>query len=215
MMLHNLYYIAFNYATIESGNPNYKTGTFNFGMVDAYNQIASGTNAVYNAREGITLKAGFKAVYGSNFDAKIVPDATSYKVQQYKNQNVTVCGTFGRKAQPQYVQLAEQEFNITFRVNDKPVNTDNVVIVNSEADEKMTVQLFPNPSSDNLNIRLNNFTGAFRIELFNVGGEITYRQQTTENNILIDTRSIPNGLHMLKVYNNGTLITTEKIIIQH
>jgi hypothetical protein len=67
--------------------------------------------------------------------------------------------------------------------------------------EKLTVEIYPNPAKDALNIRLANGNGNQQIIIYNTVGEMVRMDQVGLNNsqTTIDVSDLPNGLYIINV----------------
>ncbi len=81
---------------------------------------------------------------------------------------------------------------------------------------KTSVSLFPNPSSDKLNISVGSTdVRKVKVSLFDFGGnDITKKmRRNNEEGLSFDVRGIPSGIYLVSV-NDGTNVTTKKVIIR-
>jgi aminopeptidase N len=86
--------------------------------------------------------------------------------------------------------------------------------------EKMSsyvLKVFPNPASNNITIRLENYsiTNGEHVEIKNIEGKIIYSGQMTTNEMQIDCSSFAKGNYFVGVYNkNKKMIATQKLVLQ-
>ncbi len=77
--------------------------------------------------------------------------------------------------------------------------------------------IFPNPSSDKINIAINKENHEdFRVELLDIQGRILFNTKILAQNssVEIDVNRFVSGMYFIKIY-NSMLQTTQKIIINH
>ena len=104
----------------------------------------------------------------------------------------------------------------------KGVDTDPMSIDAHDYLIHFNFELFPNPSSNNVTIRINNQQGkTYALEVYDILGQ-RLSSHTIFNNILtLDTQHLNDGVYLCKVYesvNGTTKITgalTKRLIIQH
>ncbi|MDP3928591.1 MAG: T9SS type A sorting domain-containing protein [Bacteroidota bacterium] len=74
--------------------------------------------------------------------------------------------------------------------------------------------IYPNPSKDNLNIELQNFTNQnFTIKIVDIQGRVLVKDSMTKSNYKLDVSTINNGLYFCVIQNNDSTILTQKFII--
>jgi extracellular elastinolytic metalloproteinase len=76
-----------------------------------------------------------------------------------------------------------------------------------------TFRVYPNPTNDLLNVRINNFVGKVNIQVIDINGRIVKEYKNEEFNIekSLNLNSLQSGLYVLKV-NGDNLNFTQKII---
>lgn len=78
-----------------------------------------------------------------------------------------------------------------------PVDTTGI----HDLQDKMQVQLFPNPVNDLLHIRFSNpIESSMTVEVYNLSGIMMKRTSTTDKSVLIDMSHLPGGVYVVKVY---------------
>lgn len=77
-------------------------------------------------------------------------------------------------------------------------------------------KIYPNPTSTNLNIQLNSneIVGNVQIEVSNTLGQIVLSETMIGKNIELNTTGLSNGLYIVKMFNNNTILSSQKIIKQ-
>lgn len=97
------------------------------------------------------------------------------------------------------------------------INTfsDDVTFSITETDHKSEIILFPNPAHSELNLVIPaSFTGSKTIQIFNLMGQAEQVFQASENQQALDIRSLPSGLHIVKVTDAANRISVAKFIKQ-
>lgn len=73
------------------------------------------------------------------------------------------------------------------------------------------IAIFPNPTTQNLTIKLNHID-ATDIQLFDVTGKLLYNINSIGQTINVDTENLPAGLYFVKVLNHNELLGTYKVV---
>lgn len=73
--------------------------------------------------------------------------------------------------------------------------------------------IYPNPCSHVLNCNLKTFAGSINVELYNVCGAKIYETKTEQDLLQIDLFDYENGIYLLSISNNESLIT-QKIVLR-
>lgn len=85
--------------------------------------------------------------------------------------------------------------------------------VSEEVNSEVNFELYPNPVSNVLNIKLTSAEqNATRIEVVNVLGKIISINKLEKSLTSIDVSSIDNGVYIVNVYKNNERVSTKKII---
>ncbi|WP_461443508.1 T9SS type A sorting domain-containing protein, partial [Maribacter sp.] len=90
------------------------------------------------------------------------------------------------------------------------------VVRNDPTSGKTSVSLFPNPSTDKLNISVGSKdVKNVSVSLFDFGGtDITDKmRRNSEEGLSFDVNGIPAGIYLVRV-NDGRTVTTKKVIIR-
>mgnify|MGYP002884496154 CR=1 FL=1 len=82
--------------------------------------------------------------------------------------------------------------------------------VNVLATMSNEIEIYPNPSSDQIKISTNEPTA---IQLMNINGDIIYCSYEYKTSNQIDVSGLSGGLYLIQLY-NGKKVTTEKLIIK-
>ncbi len=81
--------------------------------------------------------------------------------------------------------------------------------------EKLDFDLYPNPVNDELYIDLKGLKNNIQLQLFNlVGQEIILKKYISQNEIVLNTNSIANGMYLLKI-SDDEKEGVQKVVIQH
>lgn len=81
--------------------------------------------------------------------------------------------------------------------------------------EKLNFDVYPNPANNQLYINLNGLKNNVQLQLYNlVGQEIITKKYDMQDEILLNTNSISNGMYLLKI-SSGEKEGVQKIVVQH
>jgi hypothetical protein len=83
--------------------------------------------------------------------------------------------------------------------------------VNKEVQSEESINIYPNPVSDYL--KISNIEAYFDLYLIDIFGNIIQHHKLNDRNIIIDLNRINNGVYILMLQNNDTIIT-RKIVKQ-
>lgn len=73
--------------------------------------------------------------------------------------------------------------------------------------------VYPNPSEDNITVKLD-YPGEYSfIELIDIHGKIILSKQLENTISIINVKDMKEGLYLYKIWNNNNLLATGKIII--
>lgn len=89
-----------------------------------------------------------------------------------------------------------------------PTSIEQVILGND------VVSIYPNPASNNLNVKMLNTTD-FSIKMFDMLGRTTLVQNTSVGELNINTSSIPGGLYIVTVIDNKGNQSSNKVQIKH
>lgn len=185
---------------------------YNQGNIDA--MISSvgfylSPNMVYNASDVFLgfQSGGTLATATADARSKILTIPTS-----------TVPGSYYILYFADYIN-GEDESNELNNVNYLPINIGFALSLNSVSATKPVINLFPNPTSDNVNLVIENLNedGAIHVELMDITGKFIMTQdfEKTSTNRLektIDLEAISSGVYFIKIF-AGETISVEKIVI--
>lgn len=104
----------------------------------------------------------------------------------------------------------------------KIVNTDSSVVssLSKPLQESVTTEIFPNPATESFSIKFESNTGNFVfVNLMNASGQLVKelfadRVKAGTNIFSFKTAYLPTGIYYLQIFDKGSLLAQEKIIIQ-
>jgi len=77
--------------------------------------------------------------------------------------------------------------------------TENTLSIN-DFESKQFISVFPNPTSELLNINFNNFDNEINLVLFDILGKKLFSKKITTTDYKINISHLPSGTYMLKIY---------------
>ena len=81
-------------------------------------------------------------------------------------------------------------------------------------DKVNTFTVYPNPTSDKINIKLeNSANNSINIKIMNSLSQIVINENFQSNDIVLNTKQLEKGIYLIQIDNNGVLIS-QKIIIE-
>lgn len=113
------------------------------------------------------------------------------------------------------LQDGSQDFSLIINgIKKDTLNKDT--LSNTDVNIENTITVYPNPTNDFLNIKLNSYNSEIlKVSLYNIMGQKTLETQyTNQNSIKLDVSNMPKGLYMLKVKENDNDVLIKKIIIE-
>ncbi|WP_317899552.1 T9SS type A sorting domain-containing protein [Aurantibacillus circumpalustris] len=99
----------------------------------------------------------------------------------------------------------------------KPCDFSNTVGFIESNETKPIIQIFPNPSTNKINVQIENLTntGEYEFQFVDLLGQknLIHKTEPNENNSFeIDISSFKTGIYFLQVFQNNELITNQKVI---
>jgi hypothetical protein len=85
--------------------------------------------------------------------------------------------------------------------------------VSSLSDLDTQVSLFPNPTSDFLNLKFAGFQEELSYELINLSGQIMLKGNCSSNNSMIDVKGLPRGSYILSLRKDGSFLFSDQILL--
>ena len=107
---------------------------------------------------------------------------------------------------------ARNNLTITRRDETLELNKGFVTVENSTNEQN--IEVFPNPASNKLQVRLSGITGKTLIDLFDMTGKQVITTSTFTNNAVIDLSKLAKGLYLIRITNQESIIHQSKIIKQ-
>lgn len=89
------------------------------------------------------------------------------------------------------------------------------VTTSPSQDKKKMVKIYPNPAGDQLSIQLPEGIDNSTMTIYQLNGQRLLEENIGSNNALINTSTLTNGIYIIKVSSNGTLLESTRLIIQH
>ena len=88
-------------------------------------------------------------------------------------------------------------------------------MASSEDYELNEVSIFPNPSDDILNIRIENGFGKYNFKAINILGQLSYENDflLEDNKISIDLKQLPKGVYIGRI-SNDTINKSVKFVLK-
>ncbi|MGL4597856.1 MAG: T9SS type A sorting domain-containing protein, partial [Bacteroidia bacterium] len=68
------------------------------------------------------------------------------------------------------------------------------------------LQIFPNPTSDQLVVKLRNQQQIDRIRMLNASGQLVFSQAYTNNETVLDLKNFPAGIYVLEIESEGKIL---------
>lgn len=82
-------------------------------------------------------------------------------------------------------------------------------------DDAVSVQLFPNPTSDMVTIQLSEDITATEVKVFDATGRQVIAQDVNGNSIRLETGHLPDGIYFVRVMHTGGMLKAMPLTIQH
>lgn len=82
----------------------------------------------------------------------------------------------------------------------------------SENSSSTDINIYPNPTSDFLNIKANSHYSSLQIEIANALGQIVLAESMKDKSLQINTKDLATGLYFLKLLSDNKIIATQKIV---
>ena len=93
------------------------------------------------------------------------------------------------------------------------INVESTLSTNISDLKKINVKLFPNPTTDNVNISLSHFSNNYSYQLFSIDGRLINEANSIKNNFIkIELTDYESGLYFINLYDDGKFIDTYKIL---
>ena len=82
----------------------------------------------------------------------------------------------------------------------------------NELDE-LSLLVYPNPASSNLNLALNHRAGEASLSIFSASGQLMISENLTSSRTVVSVEKLIPGLYHL-VVNTGGQISTKRVVVQ-
>jgi hypothetical protein len=105
-------------------------------------------------------------------------------------------------------------FTITYRITDKCASVEKCTFFSNSGVIIASRSIYPNPGESAVNVVLGREGGKKSLTLFNSIQEPVFSWETTEQEITIQTGSLPNGYYILKI-SEADKISTHRFQIKH
>lgn len=103
--------------------------------------------------------------------------------------------------------------------NKSAISQNNFKVTQSSIKQDVSMLLYPNPSNDELNINytVEDESGVLNITIHNLLGKQEFQQELIDHqgSIKIETNRLSNGVYIVNLRNNGGVLETKKLVIQH
>lgn len=87
--------------------------------------------------------------------------------------------------------------------------------VNRTDENPLKIEVHPNPTTNYLDVNIDNFTDPLNFKIFNSNGQLVNQQNILKAKKRIDFAALPSGIYLLCITNdNHTILTSKKIIKQ-
>lgn len=94
--------------------------------------------------------------------------------------------------------------NFDVSVNDTGVT---LAVIDNEINTQTSIEVFPNPTSERINIKLPNHTTETTIEVFSLSGKVLQNLKSNKGNITINLSTYQSGLYFISIKNEEKTIT--------
>ncbi|MAY83556.1 MAG: hypothetical protein CMP59_05410 [Flavobacteriales bacterium] len=92
------------------------------------------------------------------------------------------------------------------------VFSENTVGLEDQEKIKLNLNVWPNPSKGQLNVRFERFTTDLKIQVSDLSGKMVYSAPVTKQNELLEIQDA--GIYLLSIYKAERLVATKKVIVQ-
>ncbi len=94
-------------------------------------------------------------------------------------------------------------YEFAFEFDNKSVNVEEIESLNN-------VNIYPNPASSVINVTATNLT---KIKIYNAVGQLIHNEETSSDNVTVDTQNWTNGFYYVTVETANGNSTSQKIIV--
>ena len=183
------------------------TNCANGGTSDASETIIATAEPTCNAITDLTARV---ESYGVVLTWNATENATSYEVYRNGERIATETNTSSIDLQG---HEGDTYYIITNCANGGTSNASETAtaIVTGISEVETSIDIFPNPANDILNITSSEIIS--EIEIVNTLGQVVYRKEVNSNNAVCDVNGLANGIYVVKVcLSKGTAIVQMKFV---
>jgi hypothetical protein len=159
--------------------------------------IFTGADYDFIAGEKITLGTGFRAQQGSNFRAVISPQLKSSK-----------------SVEPDRKQMFIDELKSIDLPKRMDFNINNYLQDGKLIRPTQDVSVYPNPATDIINIKADNFSEINGLSIYGITGNLIYDKKAVADVEHIDVHNYPPGLYLVKIQYIDGKCNYVKVVIQ-
>jgi len=229
MMLHNLFYIAFQKQDLktlyinQSSPAAHRQSNVYYGSIETSASILA-NNVTYTAANRISMRPGFSTAGKTNFSAKIQPRNNSYKGNLYKIVDFGNGGTLKSFEIPEDIDMEELRAIILDLVHipaaeegdelllESIAGSENIVGLENAANEKTNIAIFPNPTKGVFRVQLSQGT-INAVEIKDIQGITVFKEENiSENETIVDFSAQPSGTYLVTITLPDKYARTFKII---
>jgi hypothetical protein len=149
--------------------------------------------------------------------ATLPPDDIEFFVSDeaaWRTESISLCNYAGNQNLMIRFQAISGHGNNLYIDN---ISIASLTGIDSPEGDKISLEIFPNPSSSLVSIRTNStFAHGLRLSILNLLGQECYSSELTGNSpVEINVSSWQSNLYFANIYNNGTLAGSSKFEVAH
>lgn len=95
-----------------------------------------------------------------------------------------------------------------------PGTSENCELMAVNEQQLIEFKLYPNPAKNTFHIVTNSLTQPDYVAIYDITGKLVFKV-TVNSDGIIDVSSLANGIYICKITTNGSIHTTQKLVIQH
>jgi len=88
----------------------------------------------------------------------------------------------------------------------------DIAVVESTENDLSSINVFPNPGNDVINVSLPSGDGMYKVQLYSLEGELILEQDVNQTNATLDVSEFASGMYVVKISGNG-LQHQQKLLI--
>lgn len=226
----NLYYVGANKSYKNDANSvNWQYLTDNSHNVLLNNFIGNTNTERYNSSavglNGMIVTVGYNNFLGTNSDGNIhvfYPNLSYYSYSPFGIEKTDELFSISRTADKGFVSVGNCFGNTSYLNDILFVKIDSlgsygssIIGVEEISSQGKSIHIFPNPTSDFININIHNFLNESEMNyrLIDINGKIVLSDVISDSNTYIKMEDIASGLYVIQIFNASTLFNSEKISI--